>query len=166
MTINLSDISIRSYSDDDLAVVLQSPKDLYEKECNYLPGPFGKVVSDGLDALVATDGAMLWIAEYRVGNDVPVWAGSVVIVPTETTARLRFMLVDPSFRSCGLGRRLMDVAMDYCREKKYKLATLSTTSDCVSAHRLYERYGFKVVSVTEGTVWGAKTDEWWEKKLD
>lgn len=97
-----------------------------------------------------------------------VWAGCVAIVPTEkseTTGRLRFMLVAPEFRSCGLGRQLIDIALKYCLEK-YTRMTLSTTGDCVSAHRLYDRHRFKLFEVTQGTPWGEMTHERWEKELE
>jgi len=170
MTMSLTDIKIRPFTSTDLPVVLEKHKALYAEEFNYPPGPFGKVVSDGLDYFTNGGSGMMWIAEYQSkldsdGNHVA-WAGSVAVVSTETTGRLRFMLVAPEFRSCGLGKCLMDIALNYCVDKKYKRMTLSTTGDCVSAHRLYDRYGFKVVEVTPGTPWGEMTHEWWERELE
>ena len=170
MTRSLTDIKIRPYTPADLPVVLEKHKELYAEEFNYPPGPFGEVVAKGLDHFASGGSGMMWIAEYQskhdsVGKNV-VWAGSIAVVSTETTGRLRFMLVAPEFRSCGLGRRLMDTALDYCVQKKCKRMTLWTTGDCVSAHRLYDRYGFKAIEVTEGTPWGAMTHECWERELE
>lgn len=88
-----------------------------------------------------------------------------VVRTGESTGRVRFMLVDPQFRSCGLGRRLLETALEYCREEKCDKVTLSTAGDCKAAHKLYARYGFKMVKVTGGTPWGVSTEEWWEKEL-
>jgi len=175
MMINLADIQIRPFTPDDLPIVLEKHQELYAREFNYPAGPFGKVVSEGLLDQFVNDhgGGVMWIAEHRPksnsdGKNV-VWAGCVAVVPTdksETAGRLRFMLVAPEFRSCGLGRKLMDTALNYGLEKKFTRMTLSTTGDCVAAHRLYDRYGFKVVEVTQGTPWGEMSHEWWEKELE
>jgi GNAT superfamily N-acetyltransferase len=173
MTISLADINIRPFTTDDIPAVLEKHKELYAQEFNYPPDRFGKSVSEGLDEFVHDGTGLMWIAEHHpnpnsCGKDV-VWAGCVAVTPikrSEVTGRLRFMLVAPEFRSCGLGQRLMNTALNYCLEKKYKRMTLSTTGDCVSAHRLYGRYGFKVVEVTKGTPWGGMTHEWWEKDLE
>jgi GNAT superfamily N-acetyltransferase len=92
----------------------------------------------------------------------------VAVVPTEddSTGRLRFMLVAPKFRSCGLGRKLLETALEYCVDMGYARVTLSTTGDCVGAHRLYTLFGFRQVEVTPGILWGESTHEWWEKELD
>jgi len=171
MNIRLRDTKIRPYTPADLPVVLEKHKELYAKEFNYPPGPFGEAVSNGLDHFANGGSGMMWIAEHQSKPESDdkevVWAGSIAVVSTESTGRLRFMLVAPEFRSCGLGRQLMDTALNYRLEKNCKRMTLSTTGDCVSAHRLYKRYGLRVVDVTQGTSWGdAMTHEWWERDLE
>jgi GNAT superfamily N-acetyltransferase len=179
MTITLSEISLRKFTNEDIALVLEKHKTLYAEEFGFPPEKFGKMVSDGLDELVTSHG-MMWIAEYRAGAsdsmqaeasentaESSVWAGSVAIVPMDgSTGRLRFMLIDPTFRGCGLSKYLLQTALDYCRQKNYRRVTLSTTANCVSAHRLYRKNGFAPFKIIHGTEWGGSTDEWWEKELE
>ena len=178
MAISLSGISLREFSHKDVSTVLEKHKILYAEEFGFPPDKFGKIVSQGLDELVASNG-MMWIAEYRsdacenrqpdssgISAESPVWAGSVAIVPIdESTGRLRFMLIDPAFRGCGLGKYLLQTALDYCRQKDYRRVSLSTTANCVFAQQLYRKNGFAPFKVIHGTEWGGSTDEWWEKEL-
>ena len=177
MTVSLSEISLRKFTNEDIAIVLEKHKSLYDEEFGFHPEEFGKMVSSGLDELALKKG-MVWIAEYQrhasktaqdgaeVGTESPVWAGSVAIVPLDdSTGRLRFMLIDPAFRGCGLGGRLLQTALDYCRQQNYRRLTLTTTADCRAAHQLYRKNGFVPFKIIQGTVWGGSTDEWWEKEL-
>jgi GNAT superfamily N-acetyltransferase len=180
MTINLEDIHIRPSLPKDISTVIEKHKSLYYADNNYPPSQFGKYVTEAITPFLQHHpDSTLWIAEYTPTAPEPptsgplsapvetVWAGCVAVVHTdETTGRLRFMLVDPRFRSCGLGRRLLETALEFCRERKYCKVTLSTAEDCVAARKLYALYGFKLVKVTGGTPWGVSTDEWWEKKLE
>jgi GNAT superfamily N-acetyltransferase len=173
MTINVEDITLRRYTSSDIPTVIERHERLYWEEFSYPPDAFGKHVSNGLEQLVQMEDARLWIAEYQPpsnGGDVipeKTWASSIAIVPIgEKTGRIRFLLVGSEFRTCGLGKRLIETALDYCRTEGYTMAALSTAGECVAAHRLYRRYGFEQVKVKPGTPWGkGSTDEWWETKL-
>lgn len=57
-------------------------------------------------------------------------------------ARLRFFILDESLRGLGLGRRMMDEAMQYCREKEYRYVFLTTLPGLDAAMALYIYYGF------------------------
>ncbi len=53
------------------------------------------------------------------------------------------VVVDSKYRSKGIGRKMMEYAMDFCREKRcYKLA-LSSNIHREDAHKFYENLGFK-----------------------
>lgn len=173
MTINLEDIALRPYTRNDIPVIIERHQALYWEEFKYPTDAFGKHVSKGLDQLVQSEGARLWIAEYQPPsnneneNPEKIWAGSIAVVPIGLkTGRIRFLLVESAFRSCGLGRRLIETALDHCRAEEYKVVALSTAGECVAAHRLYTRYGFKQIKAMPGTPWGTEsTDEWWERNL-
>lgn len=173
MILTLSDIIIRPFVPSDIPIVLEKHKVLYAKEFGYLPDAFSTYVSDALDDFLERKGGMLWIAEYPkasaakdLSDDVEqsIWAGCIAIVRIGNgIGRLRFLLVDFPFRSCGLGRKMMEVALGYCEDMNYKRIVLSTAGDCQSAIRMYKKFGFRMVKSSEGTVWGGLTDEWWEK---
>jgi GNAT superfamily N-acetyltransferase len=57
-------------------------------------------------------------------------------------ARLRWFIIDPAYHGHGLGNRLMDVAMTFCREKGFPRVHLGTFGGLKAAVHLYEKHGF------------------------
>jgi ribosomal protein S18 acetylase RimI-like enzyme len=115
----------------------------------YVAGPLAEFVR------AHTDRERLWIAE-RGGHMV----GCVAIVAAAPrTAQLRWYLVVPEARGCGLGTRLLAEAVAFCRACGYDGIILWTESALEAAARLYRKAGFRKVEERPGRVWGVELVE-------
>lgn len=105
----------------------------------------------------------IWIAE-RGGQLV----GCIAIVAaSQAVAQLRWFLVDPSARGLGLGRRLINEAIAFCRDCKYQSVILWTVSALTTATHLYQSAGFRKVEEKPGRLWGVDlVEEKYECVLD
>lgn len=92
------------------------------------------------DYYLAKPGQGFWVAE--LGSVV----GMVGIERRSSCeAELRRMAVETTRRRRGIGRELLRVAEDFCRESGYEAIVLSTSELQVAAMRLYEACGYRLV---------------------
>ncbi|KAK7211144.1 hypothetical protein V2G26_018322 [Clonostachys chloroleuca] len=85
----------------------------------------------------------IWIAER---NDE--FIGCVAVCRDQQrkdTARLRFLIVEPTARGLGLGKQLIQKTIDFAKEKGYRKMVLSTQSILLQAIRLYTAAGFRKI---------------------
>lgn len=103
-----------------------------------------------------------WVADHR-----GVVVGSVAIDHTDrNTARLRWLLVSPGFRRRGIGRRLIEEALLFCREKRYRKVFLLTFQKIAEARELFDSVGLYLVEEETREAWGRSfTEERWELAL-
>lgn len=86
-----------------------------------------------------TDRDRIWIVE----KDGTV-SGSIAIIEASTEqAQLRWFLLHPTLRGKGIGRNLMEEAVNFCRASGYSKIFLWTTSNLTAAAGLYESLGFR-----------------------
>lgn len=92
----------------------------------------------------------LWLAEK--GENI---IGSLGIVgQEEAVAQLRWFLVHPDYRGQGLGRTLLQKALDFCRQVPYRLIYLWTFSELKVAAHLYHSAGFQIKERITHQIWG------------
>jgi DNA-binding MarR family transcriptional regulator/N-acetylglutamate synthase-like GNAT family acetyltransferase len=104
-----------------------------------------------------------WMAESN-GEIV----GSVFLVEkSKKVAKLRMLLVEPSARGMGIGRRLVAECIRFARKAGYKTVMLWTQSELTAARKIYQQAGFEVVAEEAHSSWGRKNlvAETWKLKL-
>jgi DNA-binding MarR family transcriptional regulator/GNAT superfamily N-acetyltransferase len=144
----------------DLGWVVQRHGALYAREYgfdNRFEGVVARIVAD----FAAHDDPRqgFWIAELdgeRVGS-IGCARGSDVDV-----AKLRLLLLEPSARGRGVGRRLVTECVEFARAHGYRAMELSTVSILDAARALYRAAGFALVEETAFDGWGPElTEEVW-----
>ncbi len=86
--------------------------------------------------------------------------GSVAIVKqTESEAQLRWFLLHPVLRGRGLGNRLVEEAVAFCRESGYDKVFLWTVSSLVAAAQVYRNTEFQITEEHTHEIWGCKLTE-------
>jgi GNAT superfamily N-acetyltransferase len=88
--------------------------------------------------------------------------GSIAIdgIKAETEgAHLRWLILSDALRGRGVGTRLMEEAVSFCKAKRCPRVYLWTFEGLHAARHLYEKFGFTLVEQIEGEQWGKRVTE-------
>jgi peptidyl-dipeptidase Dcp len=151
-SIFLNDITIRThFNSEDLKVVAIMHDQIYSFENSFGP-QFINYVKEGLEEFLRNydpTNNRVWIAEYK-GKTV----GFIFLMNRGKTAQLRYFLIDSSMRGIGLGKKMMNLFMEFLKECKYESCYLWTVNELRTAAHLYISNGFKLVEEKESTAFG------------
>ncbi|MCB2149375.1 MAG: GNAT family N-acetyltransferase [Deltaproteobacteria bacterium] len=147
----------------------------------YIPGAIGRIAElhgtyyathwgFGLffEAKVATE-LSAFLTAYNPDRDA-LWVatidgrveGGIVIDGShaaESGAHLRWFILSDALRGKGIGRRLIDRAVDFCMGKAYRRIFLWTFEGLDVARHLYESVGFSLTRQQKGSGWGTEVNE-------
>jgi GNAT superfamily N-acetyltransferase len=111
-------------------------------------GAFGRAIAEDPES------GRMWIAE-----DGAQMVGSIAVTrESESLARLRWFLVRRTARGAGVGRRLLDEAIAYIRERDFERVELETFSELTTAARMYLDLGFVVRDAQPRLQWGREIE--------
>jgi DNA-binding MarR family transcriptional regulator/GNAT superfamily N-acetyltransferase len=148
----------------DMGWIVQSQGAAYAREYGW-DSSFEALVADIVAKFLNSFDASrerCWIAEI---DGAPV--GSVMLVRgDDEIAKLRLLLVEPTGRGQGLGRRLVGECIAFARACGYRKITLWTQSILTAARKIYQDVGFALVASEPHRSFGQNLiGETWEIKL-
>lgn len=125
---------------------------IYAEECGYNHVFEGYVCKTFFDFFedYSPEKDSFWFAEAN-GKMI----GAIAIVGhSAEKAQLRWFILHPEFRGLGCGSKLLNEAIQYCREKGYSNIFLETTEEQKTAINMYLKAGFRKVAEHQNDAWG------------
>jgi GNAT superfamily N-acetyltransferase len=160
-----SNIIIRPFRETDVDFVISRQLALYQQEYGFTSDIWKAYLTEGVHHFVNLFDNKRDCMYILENNDIP--SGCVAITHVdEATAQLRFFFLEAEMRGQGAGHRLLDMAIDFCKEKKYVYVFLWTFSTLMAARHLYGSKGFRITETHENNDWGEPVlEERWDLYL-
>jgi ribosomal protein S18 acetylase RimI-like enzyme len=141
----------------DIGYIIHRHGALYKKEYGYGIA-FETYVAAGLYEFYQNyDPAKdrVWISEHN-GTII----GFLLLMHRPgNAAQLRYFLIEPEYRGIGLGKKLLDMYMEFYRSCGYSSTYLWTTHEQDAAAALYKRRGFILTDEKDSSAFGKPLKE-------
>lgn len=135
----------------DLGRIVALHGEIYEREAEGFGLRFEAFVARTIAEFVLENESRgrVWLAEQ--GGEL---IGCCAIAHRgDRVGQLRWVLARPEVRGEGLGRRLVEESLEYCRGQGMRQVFLQTTDGLEASRRLYDSLGFRLVSETREELW-------------
>ncbi|MEO9021262.1 MAG: GNAT family N-acetyltransferase [Ginsengibacter sp.] len=156
--IQINEITIRNnLNPGDIGYIIYLHGNSYKEEYNYGTEFEIYVASGLLEFYQQYDPRKdrIWICEHQHRI-----IGSLVLVHRKNnSAQLRFFLIEPAYRGLGLGKKLMELSMEFFYQSHYQSCYLWTNDELGAAASLYKRHRFKLAAEKSSNAFGKKITE-------
>jgi GNAT superfamily N-acetyltransferase len=123
---------------------------------------FEAMVATELAALLtrfddATDRLWLAVAGDRIVGSLIVDGGDKDVA--ELGAHIRLFFLEETYQGQGIGRGLMQRAVDFCDRFPYRRSYLTTFEGLTHARRIYDAFGYRLAHENMDNTWGVRVKE-------
>lgn len=140
----------------DIGAIIHLHGTLYAEEYGfdhtfepYVAIPLGEFVN------TRTERDQLWIVE----KDEKVLGSVAIVGGSDDTAQLRWLILHPDLRGSGVGKRLIDETIRFCKAHHYRSVFLWTIDFLDAAKHLYTSAGFELTDRKTHRIWGRRLTE-------
>lgn len=148
----MSNVVVRPYQPEDLERILELTREGFqgvsidhqiEVQLGYVaPGWEERKCGDVRKLIQAEpQGVFVAVLDNRVVGYI-----TVVSSPEKSLGRISDLVVDAQVRNQGLGRRLINQAVDYVKAQGFAFAKIETLDNNVVGQALYPKLGFKEIT--------------------
>ncbi len=95
----------------------------------------------------------IWLLEHGQPPGSELVGCCAIALRCQALAQLRWVLLKKDFCGAGLGLRLVEIALDYCRDSGIERVFLETTDGLEASSTLYGKLGFRETSNRTVPLW-------------
>ena len=149
------EIVLRPFGGGDSNRVIDLMREVYIEEMGWHMSFLREAIKILKDMLITWDPKqdLFVLAEFEGGLVGLLY----MISQTEGRALIRWLTVKEGYRGMGIGKRLLEMAVDFARKKRHKKIALVTVDELKRAREVYKTAGFAET--------GRKTDFLWNMNI-